>query len=1347
MRVYLVTALCFAAAATATAQRAEFDTPTAIAGATVVTEPGHTIEDATVVIQDGQIKAVGANVDVPDDAAVLDGTGLYVYPAFIDAVSHMGMPEGAPPADDRNRIADEERDQRRAPRTAMQHANRKGVWPHWNTAIAYKPDNGKREAYRKAGFGAALVAPHPAILSGAGDVLQLNNAHQRSATIARIVAHTASLDSFSDDAYARNSYPSSAMGASALLRQTFMDAEWYADHKRLADRGARDVGPAPADPVLDAVLAIRNEKRPVLFVANTAGEIHHTLDRAAELGVTPVILGGAEAWRVVDRLKRTNTPVILTLDWDEKPKRAPKKPKDKADPEYAEWDKTISWDKTWEDDFYEPRRVRDERIRLWEEQVKNLHTLREAGIKTAVTTSALKEPGNVHEKLREAIELGLPVDDALAVLTMDAARLLGVSDRLGSIDKGKLANLTVTSGPIDDKESVVRHVFIEGERFDTGAVPKKKDDGKKEEESDSESEEEDSEEPKDEKAPSDKHPWSSEILADRDPGITTNGDVLIQGGRVITGTGETIEGGDVLIVNGKIRDVGMNLRAPGGVTTIDAAGYWVMPGIIDPHSHIAITGGVNEWSEVVTCEARISDVITTDQTAMYRALAGGVTTIHAMHGSANVIGGQNAVLKLKYRHAPSEVLIKDSPTLVKFALGENVIQANFDSVRGGRFPVTRMGVESTLRNAFNDAIAYQEELDNHRGGGLPPRRDVRLDALSAILEGDIWIHSHCYRADEILRLLAVAEEYGVRVATLQHVLEGYRILPEMVHHGAAGSTFSDWWAYKIEAADAVPHNAAMMLQAGVVSSINSDDPGVMRHLYLEASKSIRFGGLTAYEALRLITINPAIQLGIDDRTGTIEKGKDGDIAIFTHHPFDVRTCCMMTLIDGEVFFKCEYFSPGKGPDSSYVPQPPRELIETPATANVYAITGATVHPMSGPAIENGTVVIRDGKIEAVGAGIATPSGANVIDAAGLHVYPGLINAGSTLGLIEIPRLNSTNDSREIGYLQPDLQAAAAVNPHSVHIPITRAEGVTTTLAVPLAGAIPGQAGLVDLDGWTYPELRRADSVALVVSLPTLPTEIDDERDKKVKEHQEEIAEIEDYFREAQLFAKTRGDEDPGESVDDLRLAAMVPYVRGENPVMFMADSYKAILGALKFAEAFELKPIILGGREAWKCTEKLKAQNAAVVLTSVFDNPSHPFERYDAAFACAAKLHDAGVPIAFGYADGSMAKLLPVEAGISTAFGLSEEAAIRALTIGAAEILGVNNSIGSLEAGKTADVIITTGSPIQPSTRTVASFIDGRPVTLDSQHETDYQRFNNRPAPDLGPAPTGLNGPPPMRTR
>jgi len=1352
--------LGFVAAFAPLAVGAEFETPVALEGATIVTKPGNVIESGTIVIEDGRITAVGSDVDVPADALRIDASGLYVYPGFIDALSHVGMPEGGPDEEEIERLGDEEQVEKEGPRTSMQLANRNGIWPYRTVRGGYEKSEGKLEGYRDAGFTTAFVTPHPAILGGTGDVLQLSGQPLRRSLIAQDIGQIvdASRPDFEAEGYPRVAYPTAANGAIALIRQTFLDADRYRKRQQLADEYPTEVEPALSDPVLDAVLTMRDEKRPMFLIADDPDVIHHRLDLAEELGQSAVIVGGKEAWKVAYRLAATDTPVIVSLDWDEKPELAPKKDdeEDGAEEERdmaATWHTTVSWSPEWEEQYFEPLRVRRERVKIWEDHVRNVRSLIHDGVQVAVTARDLDKPGELLKNLRTAIEHGLSADEALQVLTVSPAKIIGIEEQTGTISSGKLANLVVMTAPLEDEDAKVRHVFVGGERFDMDAERKKEEDEESEEEGDDEEKtEDDSDEEKDEEEeksePEDRYPWASEIEDDREPQLSTYGDVLLKNATVLTVTDGVKENTDVFVRDGVIREIGQNLDVADYVDVIDLTGYWLMPGIVDPHSHMAIKGGINEYSEAVTAEVRIADILDPTQRALFRALAGGVTTIHTMHGSANPIGGQNAVMKLKYNWSPSEALIEQGPPLVKFALGENVTRANWTSLRGTRFPMSRMGVEAVIRQAFNDALEYQQEWDEYEANGdgpvAPPRRDVRLDALRGILAGDIWVHSHCYRSDEILRLLDACEDYGVRVACLQHVLEGYRILPEMYRHGVAGSTFSDWWAYKIEASDASPYNAAMMYDAGIVSSINSDDAGVVRHLNLEASKSIRFGGLRADEALKLITINPAIQLGIDDLVGSIEVGKDGDFAVFTHHPLDVRSKAVLTIIEGIVWFQHRDFEQGAGPGSEFVPQPPRDVMEVAKNDNGrYLIKGATVHPVSSDPIENGVVLVEGGKIAAVGSSVDA-SGATVVDASGLHVYPGLINAGTQLSLVEIPRIPAVNDTEELAYMQPHVQSVSAVNPHSVHVPIARAEGTTTAFLIPEGGVISGHTGVIDMTGWTMPEMLREKGAGLVMDLPSLPANIDeDDRKERLKKHGEAMKRIEDFIRQAKLYANVRGDD--GKSTEDMRLDAMVPFVNGEKPVVFRADSLKEILEAMKFAKSFELKAIILGGQDAWKCADKLADQDVPVIITSVFDYPQSEFERFDAAYANAGKLHEAGVKFCFGYMDGTMAKLLNVQAGMSAAHGLPEDVAVRGLTLSAAEILGMDDKVGSIEVGKVADLIITTGNPIQASTRTVASFIDGEPVDLTSKHEREYEQFKNRPEPDLPPAPEDLNGPKPMR--
>jgi imidazolonepropionase-like amidohydrolase len=386
--------------------------------------------------------------------------------------------------------------------------------------------------------------------------------------------------------------------------------------------------------------------------------------------------------------------------------------------------------------------------------------------------------------------------------------------------------------------------------------------------------------------------------------------ILIQNATILTVSHGTIEHGSILIKDGKIAEVGPSIRAPKDAQVLDAAGQWVIPGIIDCHSHIAVDGSVNEGSVSVSSMVNIADVLNPDDIDIYRDLAGGVTVANVLHGSANAIGGQTVVIKLRWGQPAAKLPFEGALPGIKFALGENPKRSNF-SIPGStpRYPSTRMGVEETIRTAFAEARDYKktwDDYDKRLAGGdknaIPPRRDLRLDPLVEVLEGKRYVHSHCYREDEILMLLRVAKEFGFKVQTLQHVLEGYKVADEIAAAGTGASTFSDWWAYKVEAYDAIPYNAAIMTRRGVIVSINSDDAEEATHLNQEAAKTMKYGGLTHDEALKLVTINPAIQLGIDKRVGSIDVGKDADLVIYNHDPLSDYAVVQQTLIDGRIYF-------------------------------------------------------------------------------------------------------------------------------------------------------------------------------------------------------------------------------------------------------------------------------------------------------------------------------------------------------------------------------------------------------------------------------------------------------------
>ncbi|HVR44455.1 MAG TPA: amidohydrolase [Thermoanaerobaculia bacterium] len=388
-------------------------------------------------------------------------------------------------------------------------------------------------------------------------------------------------------------------------------------------------------------------------------------------------------------------------------------------------------------------------------------------------------------------------------------------------------------------------------------------------------------------------------------------ELLIENATVLTITGGVIENGSVLVRDGRIAAVGpaAEIRASDEAEVIDATGKWVMPGIIDAHSHAGVIGSVNEGSLPNTGMVRIHDVLTNEDVSAYRQLAGGTTTANILHGSANAIGGQNAIVKWKWGRPITEWPIPDAPPGIKFALGENPKSSNFNLPQGQErpYPNTRMGVAEVLREAFAGARDYMAEWEAYEGRRrgetpIPPKRDLLMEEMADILRGRVHVHSHCYRSDEIVMLIRVAEEMGFKVRTFQHVLEGYKVAPEMARHGAGGSTFIDWWGFKMEAYDATPYNVALMVRNGVLTSVNSDSDELGRRLNLDAAKAMKYGGLTEEEALRLCTINPAIQLGVDHRIGSVEPGKDADLVIWSGHPLSTYSRVERTIIEGRTYF-------------------------------------------------------------------------------------------------------------------------------------------------------------------------------------------------------------------------------------------------------------------------------------------------------------------------------------------------------------------------------------------------------------------------------------------------------------
>ena len=796
--------------------------------------------------------------------------------------------------------------------------------------------------------------------------------------------------------------------------------------------------------------------------------------------------------------------------------------------------------------------------------------------------------------------------------------------------------------------------------------------------------------------------------------------------------------GDVLVIDGDIAAVsqgGESLDVPEGATVIEAQGMHLAPGAIDCHSHIAISRGVNEGTVSISAEVSIEDSVRPDDPAIYRALAGGTTTARLLHGSANAIGGQDEVIKLRFDRSADELRFPGGPRGIKFALGENPKRANWGQ-RSERFPNSRMGVEAIYYRAFSRAREYQAEWQAYQAAldagedPAPPRKDLRLDALVDILEGDLLVHSHCYRADGILMLIRMSQEYGFTIATLQHVLEGYKVAREMAEAGVGGSTFSDWWAYKVEAYDAIPHNAALMDEAGVLSSVNSDSSELIRHLYHEAAKSVRYANMDPVRALRLVTLNPAMQLGIEERVGSIEVGKDADLALLDADPLSSYSRVLWTMVDGVLeferrdAFELEQNPPVVGElsesgDASFVPDGSTELI---------ALVGGTVHPVTSPAIENGTVLIQDGRIAAVGGGIEVPARARVIDVSGHHVHPGFIALNTPLGLREISAVAATMDVTEIGGNQPDLRVAGSLNAESAHIAVTRANGVTRAQTTPGGGGpLRGQSAVLRLVGDTWEELVALDRDMLHVGFPSTRNDATPKQrrasKKRVRELAKRFEEARDYARLVDEAAAEGGPEGPP---FDARLKALAPYARGEGRVALHADNAQTILDALRFAREQELDAVLYGAREGWKVVEALAREGVPVVVGPVIGLPTSRFDPYDAPYANPAVLHRAGVPFAIMADDGQNPRNAPFHAGFAAAFGLPREEALRAVTYYPAQILGIEDEVGSLAVGKLADVVVSTGDPLETTSAVRYVFIDGEQVDLANRQTRFYDKYRAR---------------------
>lgn len=931
----------------------------AIVGARIVISPGQVIPHGTIVMRDGIITAVGANVTVPPDARIWPGDSLTVYPGLIDAFVMPNEPQGggamgaggpgrrqgpAQPAD--------------APRGAAHELA--VVRPETRMIETLPLPADQIQALRAAGFATAQVAPRRGILRGTSAVIGLGdgtpNANLLTADASQVIALEPS----------PTGYPGSLMGAIAVTRQALMDARWYHDAQSAYAKSPKGKARPEENLSWAALEPVVTRQQTALFVADEMLEVLRSAAIAREAGITAQVVGAGDEYKRAKEIAATGLPLVVPVNYPDAP--------DVSDPDNA-------------------IEVSTEELRYWNQAPGNAAALTRAGITFALTSNGLKDVKNFRGNVVKAIDRGLKPDQALAAVTTTPAKLLGLSDRLGTIADGKIANLTVTRGELFTDKGKVREVWVDGNRYEvekdqsgvkgnwaidwtgkheglkvTLAVATDKDTSVKvmvhgdtlkardvklegqrlqftvdqpngasemfdltarngllagtlsaggpahhdvtgtpldADKKDAAKKVKLVETPL---AAGDPEAWRAQLAA-------APAAVLIRNATVWTaGPKGTLEHTDMLVKGGKIAAIGRNLTAPSKAVVIDAAGKALAPGIIDCHSHSAILGNVNECTNSVTAEVRIQDVVNSESANIYRQLASGNTIMHLLHGSCNSIGGQCAVIKNKWGEPPDQLLFTAAPATIKFALGENPKQSNWGSDATGRYPQTRGGVEQTIRDAFTRARDYQAAWAEYKAGKRPqPRRDLQLDAIAEILDGKRNIHCHSYRQDEVLMLMRLTQEFGIHVQTFQHILEGYKVADEMASAGSSGSTFSDWWAYKYEVMDAIPYNGFLMWDRGVTVSYNSDSDELARRLNTEAAKAIKYGGVPPEEAIKFVTLNPAKQLKIDNRVGSLEVGKDADFAIWSGSPLSPYSVCEQTWIEGRKYFDRQADLEGRGP--------------------------------------------------------------------------------------------------------------------------------------------------------------------------------------------------------------------------------------------------------------------------------------------------------------------------------------------------------------------------------------------------------------------------------------------------
>ncbi len=926
----------------------------AFTNARIVVSPGSVIERGTLVIRDGTIAAVGAKVDVPADARVWDLSGMTIYPGFIDGYSDVGVPKKPAPG------GGQDQDQA-APKPPEPRGPK-----HWNDNVLssqnadelFMPDAKAAEKMRGMGFTTALVVPQKGIFRGTSAVFDLGDGTPNDLLVRPHVAQHITFETSRGDGY-----PNSLIGTIALIRQTMLDAQWFRSAMQAADKNPGEARPefvADLAALEDAVTA----KQPVIFETTDEMSLLRAVRIAKEFSLKILVRGSGYEYRRLAAVKQTGLPVILPVNFPDAPSvQSPEEALNAGLEELRSWDEAPGNPKALHDagvtfalttatlkdpgTFLGNVRKAIERGLPRDAALAALTTVpaklygidQKTGTLSAgklanfvvADSDIFAEKSVIHETwidgkrytVKPKPELdprgtwkatlsGTAVNDLTIVLKGEVATPQASVKVLGKEAKAtatSFSNLILQFSFNGDSVGFDRFIrmsgSVQGNRLiGTGELS----DGKMFTWS---ADRTDKFKPEPDTSKS-KPPSAASFGLVYPPGAFGRAKAPEQPAHIIVkdatvwtcGPQGTLEHADVLVSAGKISKVGQHLAAPADAVVINGVGMHITPGLIDCHSHTGVAGSVNESGSAITAEVRIGDALDPDDIALYRELAGGLTVAHVLHGSANPIGGQCQPIKLRWGVLPEEMKFEGAAPTIKFALGENPKQSNWGDRYTSRYPQTREGVEQIIRDEFRAALDYERTWKDYQSGKMkiPPRRDLRLDAIAEILHGKRIIHCHSYRQDEIEMLMRVAEEFGFRVGTFQHVLEGYKVADQMAAHGAMGSTFSDWWAYKFEVYDAIPYNGALMHDEGVVVSFNSDSDELARRLNTEAAKAVKYGGVSQEEALKFVTINPAKQMHVEKRVGSLEAGKDADFVVWSGNPLSTYSICEQTWIDGKKYF-------------------------------------------------------------------------------------------------------------------------------------------------------------------------------------------------------------------------------------------------------------------------------------------------------------------------------------------------------------------------------------------------------------------------------------------------------------